>query len=109
MSRALRDGTVIRGRYRVDKKLGEGGFGVTYKVWDMHLNKVAALKEYYPLSIASREPGGTRLVPSPGNEESYERFRLDFINEAQTIYLFQNHPNIVSVYHLFGQYNNTAY
>lgn len=109
MPRALKVGTVIRGRYRVDKVLGEGGFGVTYKVWDSKENKIAALKEYYPLSIASRAPGGTHLVPAPGNEESYERFRQDFINEAQTIYSFQNHPNIVSVYHLFGQYNNTAY
>ena len=109
MPRALKVGTVIRGRYRVDKVLGEGGFGVTYKVWDSRENKIAALKEYYPLSIASRAPGGTHLVPAPGNEESYERFRQDFINEAQTIYSFQNHPNIVSVYHLFGQYNNTAY
>lgn len=109
MPRALKVGTVIRGRYRVDKILGEGGFGVTYKVWDSKENKIAALKEYYPLSIASRAPGGTHLIPAPGSEDSYERFRQDFINEAQTIYSFQNHPNIVSVYHLFGQYNNTAY
>lgn len=109
MSRALRVGTVIRGRYRVDKLLGEGGFGVTYKVWDAKENKIAAMKEYYPLSIATRDQRTEELIPTPGNEEAYERFCQDFINEAQTIHMFQNHPNIVSVYHLFGGYNNTAY
>lgn len=106
--RALSPGTVIRNRYRIEKVLGEGGFGVTYKVRDYKENRISALKEYFPMEIAYRNPGALQVNPVPGNEKSYERFRQDFINEAQTIYNFQNHPNIVSVYHLFTE-NNAAY
>lgn len=106
--RALSPGTVIRNQYRVEKVLGEGGFGVTYKVWDSKENRTAALKEYFPMEIATRASGSQQVIPTPGSESAYERFRQDFINEAQTIYNFQNHPNIVSVTKLF-QFNNTAY
>lgn len=109
MPRALRVGTDIRNQqYRVEKVLGEGGFGVTYKVWDYRNGRIAALKEFFPANSAVRVPGAQTVVPTPGNESSFERFRQDFINEAQTIHTFQNHPNVVSVYHLFA-YNNTAY
>lgn len=106
--RALSPGTLVHNRYRIEKVLGEGGFGVTYKVRDYKENRISALKEYFPMEIAYRKPGTMQIIPTVGSESIYERFREDFINEAQMIYNFRNHPNIVSVYHLFKE-NNTAY
>ena len=41
--RALQPGTVIHNRYRVEKVLGAGGFGVTYQVTDTKENCIAAM------------------------------------------------------------------
>lgn len=106
--RALSPGTVVHNRYLIEKVLGEGGFGVTYKVRDKKENRISALKEYFPMEIAFRKPGTMTVTPAIGSENVYTRFLNDFINEAQLIYNFRNHPNIVSVYHLFEE-NNTAY
>ena len=40
--------------YRVEKILGQGGFGITYLVMDTNLNRNVAIKEYMPVSLAVR-------------------------------------------------------
>ena len=44
----------IAGRYRIDKILGAGGFGITYLVYDTLLGQEYALKECFPRELASR-------------------------------------------------------
>ena len=41
---ALRQNTVLLGRYRIEDVLGQGGFGITYKVWDQEKNQAAVIK-----------------------------------------------------------------
>ena len=107
--RSLLPGTVIHDRYKVEKMLGAGGFGVTYRVTDLKENKAAAMKEYMPLDAAYRPVGSKEVRPiSESKRSQYEKFRQKFLEEAQTIYKFRGHPNIVEVKHLFYE-NNTAY
>ena len=107
--RALQPGTVIHNRYRVEKVLGAGGFGVTYQVTDTRDNCIAAMKEYMPMDIAYRPMGSKEVRPlTPEKKNFYEKFRKQFLDEAQTIYGFDGHPNIIQVRHLFYE-NNTAY
>lgn len=107
--RALMPGTVVHDRYKIQKVLGAGGFGVTYRVWDQKENKAAAMKEYMPLDAAYRPMGSKMVQPtSEGMRRQFEKFRQKFQEEAQTIYNFRGHPNIVEVYHLFLE-NNTVY
>lgn len=107
--RELKPGTLIHDRYRVDQVLGSGGFGVTYRVMDLKENRIAAMKEYMPLDAAYRPMGSQEVRPiSEGKKGQYEKFRQQFLDEAQTIYTFRGHPNIVEVRHLFYG-NNTAY
>lgn len=107
--RELIPGTLIHNRYRVEQVLGSGGFGVTYRVTDLKENRVSAMKEYMPLDAAYRPVGRKEVRPiSESKKGQYEKFRQQFLEEAQTIYRFRGHPNIVEVRHLFYE-NNTAY
>ncbi len=42
------EGTVIRGKYRIVAKIGEGGMGAVYKALHMHFNESCALKVMSP-------------------------------------------------------------
>ncbi len=108
LERALRPGALVHKRYRIEKTLGEGGFGVTYLAWDEKEQIRVALKEYMPIDVAARKPFSQSVTAIRGNESSYERFRERFLEEAKIIYRYSGHPNIVRVKHLFYE-NNTAY
>lgn len=107
-ARSLRPGMVVHGRYRILKILGEGGCGVTYQAMDQKDGLVVALKECNPLEVVFRRPGDLLLQAKPGQEEYFERFKENFLEEARLIYRYREHPNIISVRHLFYE-NNSAY
>ncbi|HVT15514.1 MAG TPA: protein kinase [Thermoanaerobaculia bacterium] len=65
--------------YRVLERLGGGGMGVVYKVWDLSLERFAALKVLNPERDAS---------------DDYKR---RFIREARTASIL-DHPNICTIY-----------
>ncbi len=108
VSRSLDSGTVIHHRYQILQELGAGGFGITYQVWDLKEDCIAAMKEFMPQDVSNRRTDKISIEAKPGQRENYERFQKKFLDEAQLIYQFQNHPNIVQVRHLFRE-NNTAY
>lgn len=108
VDRALSPGAVVHNRYRIEKVLGAGGFGVTYQVVDLKEGSPAALKEYMPADFAVRRVFSCNVQPNSGQEAPYEKFLNKFLQEAQTLYKFQGHPNIVEVRHLFRE-NGTAY
>ena len=53
--RALSVGTILMERYRINRVLGEGGFGVTYEATQLDMDRKVAIKEYFPASYATRE------------------------------------------------------
>jgi ligand-binding sensor domain-containing protein/tRNA A-37 threonylcarbamoyl transferase component Bud32 len=76
-------GTVLDGKYRLDERLGRGGFGVVYKGTHLAMQREVAIKIFRP---------------APGNDsaDALERFR----REARSASRIQ-HPNAVVV-HDFG-------
>ncbi|MDJ0592001.1 MAG: SUMF1/EgtB/PvdO family nonheme iron enzyme [Pleurocapsa sp. MO_226.B13] len=70
------------GKFVVDKILGSGGFGVTYKVKDTGLNKFFAVKTLNELAK---------------NRLDFQQLQIKFINEAIALASCR-HPHIVSVY-----------
>lgn len=94
--------------YRIDRVLGEGGFGIVYLATDVVLERQVAIKEYLPSSMAARAGQSlTVLVKSPVHEETFLIGLRSFVNEAKLLARF-DHPALVKV-HQFWEQNGTAY
>ena len=92
--------------YRIEKLLGEGGFGLTYLAFDENLETNVAIKEYLPVDFAVRTSTITVRPRTQSTVEAFEWGLNAFINEARTLAKF-HHPNIVQVYRYF-EVNGTA-
>ena len=105
----LKNGAVLkRGEYRIEKLLGQGGFGITYMAIQSGLNRKVAIKEFFMKEHCNRDADTSRVsVPSIGSRELVERFKAKFIKEAQMISEYR-HPNIVNIHDVFEE-NGTAY
>ena len=99
-------GTLLKqGRYQIEKTLGEGGFGITYKATDLTTSVKVAIKELWP-EQAIRQGNGI-IWPNSITSQSKQRQLSNFQIEAH--YLSKClHPNIAKVYDWFEE-NNTAY
>lgn len=94
-------------QYRVDKVLGQGGFGITYLAYDTELERDVAIKECFPRDFVARE--GTTIVPTSSNNQiDYDWALEKFIAEATTLAKFR-HPGIVQVLQILKGENNSAY
>ncbi len=106
---ALPCGAILMGNFLIGSVIGKGGFGITYRAYDVKYDKVIAIKEYFPIELAVREPDGTGLmVRDRKSAEIFKHGMEKFYNEASFVANFSNNPNIVRVYQFFYE-NNTAY
>lgn len=105
-SQALPSGHRLE-EFKILSKIGEGGFSIVYKAWDIALEREVALKEYLPSSIASRGSQTQVGVRTERNRQTFEAGIASFIREAQTLASF-NHPGMVRVFRFFHA-NGTAY
>ena len=104
---ALPVGSILAGQYTIDKVLGQGGFGITYKATDYRTNEKVAIKEFFPDTLAYRE--NTAVTSYPGERtENYEYGKETFLQEAQTLAQFIGCENIVRIHSYFEE-NGTAY
>lgn len=92
--------------YRIERILGEGGFGMTYLAHDVNLDKHVAIKEYLPGDMCHRKDDNT-IAPFTSAIGEFETGLNRFIREARTLAKFE-HPNIVKVSNVFEE-NHTAY
>jgi serine/threonine protein kinase len=95
------------GEFELTGIIGKGGFGIVYLAWDHSLDRVVALKEYMPASLASRK-NHTHVNPrSERHRDTYEAGLRSFVNEAKLLAQFDS-PALVKV-HRFWEANGTAY
>lgn len=100
--------------YTIEQVLGQGGFGITYKVkarimaGNIAVTTHFAVKEFFP-SSCWRNEGSTRMLYSPTTKNEMEACLKDFIAEGQRLQrICSINSNIVSVNEVF-EANNTAY
>ena len=103
---ALPPGTRFE-EYRLDSVLGAGGFGITYRAYDAHLDTFVAIKEYLPAEFAARTEASTVVPKSNTDAQDYHWGLTRFLDEARTLARF-NHPNLNRVLRFF-EGNGTAY
>ncbi|MBX7221988.1 MAG: protein kinase [Blastocatellia bacterium] len=72
-------GTILEGKYRLDEKIGAGGFGAVFRGTHLRLDRPIAVKIFRP---------------SPGNDsaDAVERFRREGVSASRL-----QHPNAVQV------------
>ena len=104
---ALTPGTRLE-EFEIERTLGAGGFGVTYRAWDRSLDRSVAIKEYLPRDFGSRRSDGSIGPRSVADVKDY-RWGLDrFLAEARILANLE-HPNIVRVYRIIPAVGGTAY
>lgn len=102
-------GTKLNDKIIIGKVMGKGGFGITYLGYDLRMDKIIAVKEYYPNGISYRAHMGTELsVADPKAAETFEQGAEKFYTEAEMVSQFNGNPNIMGVYDYFRT-NNTVY
>lgn len=96
------------GKYRIEKVLGQGGFGITYLAIQGGLERTVAIKEFFMREACCRacDSRGVTLG-TEGNRETVDRYRQKFLKEARSIARL-NHPHIVRIIDVFEE-NGTAY
>src|SRR5437879_3338471 len=78
-------GTVLGSRFRVEKTLGRGGFAITYMCRAGEYRKPFAVKEFLPLTLATRISDGSVHPLTEGEKEMFSRGLLDFIEEGRRL------------------------
>ena len=104
---SLPDGTLLLGdQFRILRKLGNGGFGITYLANDNYLDRQVVIKECFP-EVFCRRTGSSVQVRSRSNHDKYRSIVEMFSREARSIAKMR-HPNIIGVHRVFED-NDTAY
>jgi serine/threonine protein kinase len=92
-------------QYRIVKVLGSGGFSVVYLAQDQMLEKLFAIKEYFPERFAQRN--GASVRANGASEDNFAWGKARFMEEARVLARF-DHSSIIPVMQIF-EANNTAY
>ncbi len=104
----LQPGTTLNnGKYVIEKKIGVGGFGITYKAMQIGLDRIVCIKEYFPENSKCTRNSRLRTVIPQQHPGLFEKYRDAFVKEARILDGLK-HPNIVEVIDVFYE-NNTAY
>jgi len=70
---------LIGNKYRLDQRIGQGGYGAVYEAWDLHLKRRVALKVVAAAALT--------------HSSAMRRFEREARTAARL-----NHPNIISIY-----------
>lgn len=108
MQTLLTGSLLQHGTYRIEKVLGQGGFGITYLATDLNLQRKVAIKEFFPKDFCDRNEATSQVTLGTKNTAEFvNRLKSKFLKEARNIAQF-DHPNIIRIYAAFEE-NNTAY
>ncbi len=105
----LQPGIVLSGKYMVGRALNFSESGAVYIAWDMELHRKVAVKEYLPVSLATRPLGQKLVTVFAGEREiQFESGLSVFVNNAVQLSKYRRESSVVTVYDVFEE-NKTAY
>jgi serine/threonine protein kinase len=94
--------------FRIERVLGQGGFGFTYLAHEQQLDRRVAIKEFYPRHYVIRIDH-VRVVPRhAADRPRFDQAKLHFLEEARRLARF-DHGNIVRIQRLLEDHHGTAY
>lgn len=94
--------------FRIERVLGQGGFGITYLATDCGLDRKVAIKEFFPKEYCNRDETTSNVtVGTLGQKDFIDRLKAKFLKEARNIAKFDC-ANIIKIYSAFEE-NGTAY
>lgn len=100
--------TLQGGKYRIERVLGQGGFGNTYVGYYTEFEETVAIKEFFMKGVTERNANSTTVsVSNSENVDSFLQQKEKFKKEARRLRQLDN-PHIVKVHDLFEE-NGTAY
>ena len=100
--------TLQGGKYRIERVLGQGGFGITYLAMQTSLQRKVAIKEFFMKDFCSRDDAtSTMMGSSTGSNKLVEQYKKKFVKEARNLAKL-SHPNIINVIDVFEE-NDTVY
>lgn len=91
-----RGSTLGGGRYRIDRVLGSGGFGITYLVFHTGLESRYVIKELAFEGTSFRDTNSGQIIPHAGQECNHIRLVDRFCREARYLSKLR-HRNVVRV------------
>lgn len=105
----LKIGALLRHQaYRIEKILGQGGFGITYLATDLSLDRLVAIKEFFPRDYCERVGETSQITLGTSNSSEFvSKLKAKFLKEARNIAKL-DHPGIIRIHAAFEE-NNTAY
>lgn len=98
--------TLQGGKYRIDRVLGQGGFGITYLAWNTLFDVNIAIKEFFMKDENGRD-GNSVTMPNTTKSELFYGQKEKFKKEAKRMFAIKN-EHIIGVHDLFEE-NGTAY
>jgi len=98
--------TLQGGKYRIERVLGQGGFGITYLAHNTVFDIDVAIKEFFMKDENDRD-GSSVTMPNTTKQELFQGQMEKFKKEAKRMFAIKN-EHIVGVQDLFEE-NGTAY
>ena len=98
--------TLQGGKYRIERVLGQGGFGITYFARNTVFDIDVAIKEFFMKDENDRD-GSSVTMPNTTKQELFHGQMEKFKKEAKRMFAIKN-EHIVGVQDLFEE-NGTAY
>jgi serine/threonine protein kinase len=92
---SLRPGTVLAS-HAIEEVLGQGGFGITYRVREVKSGRISALKEYFPSDDAVRV-ANNRVEPKQDRKARFDMGYQAFLSEARTLNALPEQRGLVRI------------
>ena len=94
------------GKYRIERVLGQGGFGITYLARNTVFDIDVAIKEFFMKDENDRD-GSSVTMPNTTKQELFQGQMEKFKKEAKRMFAIKN-EHVIGVQDLFEE-NGTAY